>query len=142
MKFSYETIINAPAEKVWKILVEDIEGWSDWIPSIQSVRIITPGPVRVGAKYEIKANLKFFTAKIPLEITGIETERAVEMKAKSFLGELRRFYYLESQDKKTRITIGGDISGPVAWFGFGAKQGVKISKEIALAAKNKIENQR
>ena len=41
--------IQAPADRVWTAL-RDIEHWSEWTPSIISIRQLDPGPMTVGTR--------------------------------------------------------------------------------------------
>jgi hypothetical protein len=59
------------------------------------------------------------------------------MEGKSLLTNLKRFYYMKAKGDQTVITIGGFVTGLLA--SFGAKQGLKISKEIAWAVKDRME---
>jgi hypothetical protein len=50
---------------------------------------------------------------------------------------LTRFYNLEPVDGKTKVIVGGDVSGALAWLA--CRGGQAISAEIALAVKTRIE---
>jgi hypothetical protein len=50
---------------------------------------------------------------------------------------LTRFYTLAPVNGKTKLTVGGDVSGALAWLA--CRGGQKVSGEIALAVKTRIE---
>jgi len=72
-----------------------------------------------------------------MTITKFVPERNVVLEGKALGTKLIRFYALEPASGRTKITIGGDVSGALAWLA--RRGGQKISAEIALAAKTRIE---
>ncbi len=64
-------------------------------------------------------------------------ERPVVMQGKALGTSLTRFYTLEPLDDKTKVTIGGDVSGALAWLA--RRGGQAVSEEIAQTAKKRIE---
>jgi ligand-binding SRPBCC domain-containing protein len=139
MEFSFELIIDAPVKKVWALFYQ-VDRWHEWIPSIKKINIITSGPLRIGSKLEVKAKLGFFNITTPLTIIDFKKEEGVVMQGKPLFTftNLKRFYYCKPENNKTKITIGGETSGLLEVLG--AKKALIISKEIAFAAKNKIES--
>ena len=59
------------------------------------------------------------------------------MQGKARGTNLTRFYTLEPVNGKTKVTIGGDVSGALAWLA--CRGGKKVSAEIAQEVKKKIE---
>ena len=59
------------------------------------------------------------------------------MQGKALGTSLTRFYILEPIDDKTRVTIGGDVSGALAWLA--RRGGQAVSDEIVQAVKTRIE---
>jgi hypothetical protein len=59
------------------------------------------------------------------------------MQGKTLGTNLTRFYNLEPVNGKTKVIIGGDVSGALAWLA--RRGGKKVSAEIAQAAKKKVE---
>ena len=75
--------------------------------------------------------------KLLMTITEFVPERTVVMQGKTLGTNLTRFYNLEPVNGKTKVTIGGDVSGALAWLA--RRGGKKVSAEIAQAAKKKVE---
>jgi hypothetical protein len=73
-----------------------------------------------------------------MTISEFVPERSVVMQGKALGTNLTRFYFLEPVNGKTKVTIGGEVSGRLAWL---ARRGGKaVSYEIAQAAKKKFES--
>jgi len=72
-----------------------------------------------------------------MTITEFVPERTVVLEGKALGTKLTRFYTLEPVNGKTKVTIGGDVSGALAWLA--CRGGQAVSAEIAQAAKKKVE---
>ena len=51
--FRIEVEINTPPELVWEIM-RDVQRWSEWTPTVTSVRLLDPGPLRVGTRVVVR----------------------------------------------------------------------------------------
>lgn len=136
MRFESSIDIDAPAERVWA-LVDKLEEWSQWMPSIKKIERVSQGPLRAGSQLRVTAKVSGLTVKLLMTITEFVQERNVVLEGKALGTRLTRFYTLEPVDGKTKVTIGGDVSGALAWLG--RRGGQKVSAEIALAVKRRIE---
>jgi carbon monoxide dehydrogenase subunit G len=136
MKFESSVEINAPVEKVWT-LVDNLEEWHQWMPSIKKIERVSKGPLTVGSQLSVTAKVSRLTVKLLMTITEFVPERTVVMKGKSLGTKLTRFYTLEPVNGKTKVIVGGEVSGVLAWLA--QRGGQAISNEIAQAVKKKIE---
>jgi len=136
MRFESSIEIKAPAGKVWA-LIDKLEEWPQWMPSIKKIERVSKGPLTVGSELLVVAKVSGLMVKLPMTITEFIPERSVVMKGKALGTNLTRFYNLEPVNGKTRVTIGGDVSGALAWLA--CRGGRKVSAEIAQAAKKKVE---
>ena len=136
MRFESSIDIDAPAERVWA-LVDKLEEWSQWMPSIKKIERVSQGPLRAGSQLRVTAKVSGLTVKLLMTITEFVQERNVVLEGKALGTRLTRFYTLEPVDGKTKVTIGGDVSGALAWLA--CRGGQKVSAEIALAVKTRIE---
>jgi len=137
MKFESSVEINAPVEKVWT-LVDHLEEWPQWMPSIKKIERVSKGPLTVGSQLSVTARVSRLTVKLLMTISEFVPERAVVMEGKALGTKLTRFYTLEPVNGKTRVTVGGEVSGLLAWLA--RRGGQAISDEIAQAAKKRIES--
>jgi uncharacterized protein YndB with AHSA1/START domain len=64
-------VIDAPIERVWAVLA-DIEGQPRWMHEMKSVRILTPGRVRVGTRGEATVRVFGLATTDPVTITEFE----------------------------------------------------------------------
>ena len=136
MRFESSIDINAPAEKVWA-LVDKLEEWPQWMPSIKKIERVSKGPLTAGSQLSVTAKVSGLTVTLLMTITEFVPERNVVMKGKALGTNLTRFYNLEPLNGKTKVTIGGEVSGVLAWLA--RRGGQAVSDEIAQAAKKRIE---
>ena len=136
MRFESSIEINAPTQKVWA-LIDKLEEWPQWMPSIKKIERVSKGPLTIGSQLAVTAKVSGLTVTLLMTITEFVSERTVVMKGKALGTNLTRFYNLEPVNGKTKVAIGGDVSGALAWIA--CRGGKKVSAEIAQAAKKKIE---
>lgn len=136
MRFESSIDINAPAGKIWA-LIDRLEEWPQWIPSIKKIERLSKEPLTVGSQLSVTAKVSRLTVKLLMTITKFVPERTVVMQGKTLGTNLTRFYTLEPVNGKTKVTIGGDVSGALSWLA--CRGGQAVSAEIALAVKTRIE---
>jgi carbon monoxide dehydrogenase subunit G len=136
MRFESSIDIDAPAERVWA-LVDKLEEWHQWMPSIKKIEKVSQGPLVAGSQLCVTAKVSRLTVRLLMTIVELTPERLVVLEGKALGTKLTRFYSLEPVNGKTRLTIGGDVFGPLAWAA--CRGGQAISAEISRAAKKKIE---
>jgi len=136
VRFESSIDINAPVEKVWA-LIDKLEEWPQWMPSIKKIERVSKGPLTVGSQLSVTAKVSGLTVTLLMTITEFVPERTVVMQGKALGTNLTRFYNLEPVNGKTKVTIGGDVSGALAWLA--CRGGQAVSAEIDQAVKKKIE---
>ncbi len=137
MRFNSSIEIDAPVNEVWA-LVDKLEEWHLWMPSIKKIEIVSEGPMNKGSQLSVTAQVSRLTINLLMTVTKFTPERFVVMEGKTLGTKLTRFYAFEPIDDRTRVTIGGEVSGLLAWLG--QRGGQEISREIAEAAKNRVES--
>jgi carbon monoxide dehydrogenase subunit G len=137
MRFSSSVEINAPVEKVWA-LIDKLEEWHQWMPSIKKIEKVSEGPLTVGSQLSVTAKVSRLTVNLLMTITEFVPQRSVVMQGKALGTNLIRFYTFEPVNGKTKVTIGGEVSGLLARMA--RRGGQAVSDEIAQAAKKKIES--
>lgn len=138
MRFESSIEINAPATKVWA-LVDRLEEWPQWMSSIKKIERTSKEPLTAGSKLFVTAKVSRLTVRLLMTITKFVPERSVVLEGKALGTKLIRFYTLEPLNGKTKVTIGGDVSGALAWLA--CRGGQAVSAEIAQAVKRKVEAQ-
>jgi uncharacterized membrane protein len=136
MRFESSIEIAAPVKRVWT-LIDKLEEWPQWMPSIKKIERLSNGPLAVGSRLSVTAKASGLTVALLMTITEFVPERNVVLEGKVLGTKLKRFYALEPANDKTNVTIGGDVSGALAWLV--CRGGKKVSTEIALAVKTRIE---
>ena len=136
MRFESSIDINAPVNKVWA-LIDRLEEWPQWMLSIKKIERVSKGPLTIGSQLAVTAKVSGLTVTLLMTITEFVPERTVVMQGKTLGTNLTRFYNLEPVNGKTKVTIGGDVSGALTWMA--CRGGKKVSAEIAQAAGKKVE---
>jgi uncharacterized membrane protein len=136
LRFESSTDINAPVEKVWA-LIDKLEEWPQWMASIKKIEKLSKEPLTVGSQLSVTAKVSRLTVKLLMTITEFVPERTVVMQGKALGTSLTRFYTLEPVNGKTKVTIGGDVSGALALLA--CRGGQAVSAEIAQVVKKKVE---
>jgi carbon monoxide dehydrogenase subunit G len=137
MRFESSIEINAPTGKLWT-LIDRLEEWPQWMPSIKSIERISRGPLGIGSQLAVTANVSRLTVKLLMTIVEFVPERSVVMKGRALGTNLTRFYTLEPVNDRTRVTVGGEVSGVLALLA--RRGGQAVSEEIAWAAKKRVES--
>jgi carbon monoxide dehydrogenase subunit G len=136
MKFSATVEINAPLERVWSPF-NNAEDWPRWFPSLKKIETVSEGPFGLGSKVRVIAKYAI-TVNLLMTITEFVPGRRVAMEGKVLGTRMTRYYALEPMNqKKTRLTAGGEVSGLLAWPV--RRGGQKLSEEIVQALKKQIE---
>ena len=136
MRFESSIEIDAPLDKVWA-LIDRLEEWPQWMPSIKKIEKVSEGALAVGSRLSVTAKVSGLRVTLLMTITEFVPERTVVMQGKTLGANLTRFYNMGSVNGKTKVAIGGDVSGPLAWLV--CRGGQKLSAEIAQAAKKNVE---
>jgi carbon monoxide dehydrogenase subunit G len=136
MRFESSIEIAAPVKRVWA-LIDKLEEWSQWMPSIKKIERLSKGPLAVGSRLSVTAKASGLIVKLMVTVIELVPERRVVLEGKVLGTKLKRFYALEPANDKTNVTIGGDVSGALVWLV--CRGGKKVSTEIALAVKTRIE---
>ncbi len=136
MRFESSIEINAPAGRVWA-LIDRLEEWPQWMPSIKKIERVSKGPLAAGSQLSVTARVSRMTVELLMTVIEFVPERKVVMRGRALGTNLTRFYTLEPANDKTRVTVGGEVSGALALLA--RRGGQAISAEIARAAKKKVE---
>lgn len=64
-------VIEAPIDRVWAV-VSDIEGQPRWMHDMKAVRMITPGPTRVGSRGEATVRMYGVSTTDPVTVTAFD----------------------------------------------------------------------
>lgn len=137
MRFESAIEINATASKVWA-LIDRLEEWPQWMPSIKKIERISEGPLGVGSQLSVTAKVSRLTVKLLMTIIEFVPERTVVMKGRALGTNLTRFYTMRPVNGRTRVTVGGEVSGVLALLA--RRGGQAVSAEIAWAAKKRVES--
>ncbi|HEY48551.1 MAG TPA: hypothetical protein G4O13_00715 [Dehalococcoidia bacterium] len=134
-KFSSSVVISAPPEAVFS-LINNIEEWPRWIPSIKRIEKCSNGPLGVGSQISVTAKSGITITLFMTVIEFIPCQRVL-MKGRVFGTGMRRYYNLEPVEGGTKLTAGGEVSGLLSCLV--CRGGKRVSDDIVQAIKRKIE---
>jgi len=104
---------------------------------VKKIEKVSKGPFGVGSKVRVIAKSTIIV-NLLLTITEFVPGRRVAMEGKVLGTRMTRYYALEPMNqKKTRLTAGGEVSGLLAWLV--CRGGQKLSEEVVQALKKEIE---
>ena len=110
MKHFYTTIdIEAPPDRVWTAL-RDIEHWSEWTPTVISIRRLDAGPLAVGTRAIVRQP-KLLPAR--WQVTEIEEGRGFTWITVGPGMLVTARHYIEGAASSSRVTLSLDFSGPL-----------------------------
>ena len=135
MKFSASVEINSTPEKAWALL-NNIEEWPKWIPSLKKIEKVSGGSLGVGSRVLVVAR-SLITVNLLMTITEFVPGRSVVMEGKVLGVRMKRYYEMEPMNGRARLTAGGEVSGLLAFLV--RRGGQRLSKEIVQALKKKVE---
>jgi carbon monoxide dehydrogenase subunit G len=135
MKFSSSAVINAPPEKVFA-LVDNLEDWPQWIPSIEKIEKVSEGPLKEGSRIRVTAR-SGVTVKLLMTLTEFVPGKRGVLEGRVLGTRMVRYYNFEAVEQGTKLTAGGEVNGLLAFLV--RRGGQKLSEEIVQAAKRKIE---
>ncbi len=101
--------IQAPADRVWTAL-RDIEHWSEWTPTIISIRQLDPGPITVGARAIVRQPKLLPTR---WQITELDEGRSFSWITRAPGALVTARHSVEGAANSSRVTLSLDFSGPL-----------------------------
>jgi carbon monoxide dehydrogenase subunit G len=108
MKHTQTTIdIQAPHDRVWAAVC-DIEHWSEWTPTVISVRPLDPGPLAVGSRAIVRPP-KLLPAR--WQITELEEGRGFSWITRGPGISVTARHTIEGAANGSRATLSLDFSG-------------------------------
>jgi uncharacterized membrane protein len=101
--------IQAPADRVWAAL-RDIEHWSEWTPTIISIRPLDPGPIAVGTRAIVRQP-KLLPAR--WQVTEVDEGRSFTWITLGPGIHVTARHSVEGAAISSRVTLSVDFSGPL-----------------------------
>ena len=107
--------IAAPPEHVWAIF-SDVERWHEWTPSVTSVTMLDPGPLRLGSHARV---IQPRLGPATFEVTEFNPGRNFTWKTASGGVTAIASHLVEPAPTGTRVTISLDFTGfPLLFLGW------------------------
>lgn len=106
--------ISAPPERVWPV-IRDVERWHEWTASIARITRLDEGPLRLWSRARVEQ------PKLPTNtfvVTAFEENRGFTWETTSAGLRGAGHHWIEPLDagRRSRVTLGVDFSGPLAWI--------------------------
>ena len=106
-EFQISIDIAAPPERVWSVM-EDVEHWHEWTPSVTSITKKEAGPLTVGSRMIIRQ------PKLPpamWRVTELEPGKNLTSITGSPLLRVAAHHSIEPADTGSRVTLSIEFSG-------------------------------
>lgn len=112
MRYVREESVNAPAERVWQLLV-DVEGWPNWTESMREIKRLDDGPLAVGSQARVTQ-----PAGRPLvfTVTDLEPLRNFTWVARQPGLSFEAVHWIEDTGEGVRTRLEFAASGPLGWL--------------------------
>ena len=101
--------IQAPPDRVWDA-IHNIEHWSEWTPTIISIRRLNAGPLAVGSRAIVRQP-KLLPAR--WQVTEIEEGRSFAWITRGPGVRVTARHCVEGGANGSRVTLSLDFSGPL-----------------------------
>lgn len=101
--------IQAPPDRVWAAM-RDIEHWSEWTPTVISIRPLDPGPLAVGTRAIVRQP-KLFPAR--WQVTELDEGRGFAWITRSPGILVTARHSVEGTTNGARATLSLDFGGPL-----------------------------
>jgi|SRR5581483_7364016 len=102
--------IQAPPDRIWTAL-RDIEHWSEWTPTVRSIRRLDAGPLAVGTRAIVRQP-KLLPAR--WQATEVEEGRGFTWITGGLGVLVTAGHYIEGAAGSSRVTLSLDFLGPVS----------------------------
>ena len=99
-----------PTERLWSI-ASDVERWGDRLPTVDSVRSLGSGPIRVGSRFEVRQP---GLPKAVWEVSDWQPGRSFTWVSSSPGIRSRAVHTVSDDDNGSRLDLSLEWSGPLA----------------------------
>lgn len=113
MHYATSLEIAAPIATVWAVL-EDVERWPEWTPTVRTATLLDPGPLRPGTRVRLDQPR---LPTITWTVDRVEEGRGFSWVSGGRLGLTRGAHDLTAIDDRTRLDLALDQHGIAAVFG-------------------------
>jgi uncharacterized membrane protein len=138
MRWERTVLIEAPADRVWRLTL-DIMNWPSFMPTVRRVERLDQGPIRVGSSARIKQ-----PGQTPAvwTVTKLEPGREFTWQTRRLGTTMTGSHVVEAVGDTCRCTLAIDVAGPFSGP-FGAMFGGLFRKALdaeSAAFKAKAES--
>ncbi len=110
MRWTHSTRIGAPADVVWQ-LTTDVEAWPATTPTMQSVKRLDDGPLRVGSRARVKQPAQ---PEAVWTVSRLEPGREFSWQSRRRGLVLTGTHTVTADGEGCRNTLALDATGPLA----------------------------
>ena len=112
MRYVREETVHAPAERVWRLLI-DVEGWPAWTESMREIKRLEDGPVQVGSRSRVTQ-----PSGRPMvwTVTELEPKRTFTWAAAQPGLAFEAVHRVDDAGDYVRTTLEFTATGPLAWL--------------------------
>src|SRR5438445_5341794 len=110
MSFTRTAVIRAPPERIFSVVV-DLGQTKQWMPAVQSIDNVTPGPVRVGTAWKEtrKAGKRTMESTIQVALYRPPSQLGLQVDGKAMRGQMT--FTLAPKEGGTEVRYDAQMSG-------------------------------
>ena len=110
MSFTRTAVIRAPPERIFSVLA-DLGQTKQWMPAVQSIDNVTPGPVRVGTAWKEtrKAGKRTMESTIQVALYRPPSQLGLQVDGKAMRGQMT--FTLAPKEGGTEVRYEAQMSG-------------------------------
>jgi carbon monoxide dehydrogenase subunit G len=116
MRMTVSTTVAAPPERVFEIAA-DVPRWAEVIRGVESVEMLTPGPVRVGTRFRETRIMHGSKAAEEMTVAEFAPPHRFVLTAENHGARYRAEHLFAAEDGGTRLTLSFE-GKPVTLFAY------------------------
>jgi len=110
MAFTRDGVIHASPERVFSV-ISDLDQTRQWMPAIERIDVVTPGPFRQGTVWRETRNAGKRTLESTIRVTGLEKPSRLDLEVESRPMKGQISFRLTPKEESTAVHYEAQMQG-------------------------------